>query len=101
MLIPLVERLRCPKPHRETWLVASIDRAQDRDILDGTLGCPECMSEYAIRDGIVYFDESIERARPEPPNDGEATRLAAALELIDPRMVAVLHGRWGAHAMIM
>ena len=101
MLIPLVERLRCPKPHRDTWLVASIDRAADRDILEGALGCPECMSEYVISDGIVYFDESIERPPYEPPNEAQATRLAAALELVDPRMVALLHGQWAAHAMIM
>lgn len=101
MLIPLVERLRCPKAHGETWLVASIDRAEQRDILEGTLGCPECMSEFAIRDGIVYFDEDVAREQPYSPNEAEAMRLAAALELTDPRMVAVLYGESGAHAMIM
>jgi len=101
MLIQLVERLRCPKAHKETWLVASIDRAEQRDILEGTLGCPECMSEYAIRAGIVYFDDDVARERPCTPSEAEAMRLAAALELTDPRMVAVLYGVWGAHAMIM
>lgn len=101
MLIPLVERLRCPKTHPETWLVASIDRALDRDIIEGTLGCPGCSSEYAIRDGIVYFDEDVSRMEPRAANEEDSVRIAAALELTDPRMVAVLHGEWGAHAMIM
>lgn len=101
MLIPLVERLRCPTPHAETWLVASIDRAIERDILEGTLGCPTCMREYAVRDGIVYFDEHVMRGDSATPAEHEAIRLAAALELTDPRMVAVLHAGWGAHAMIL
>jgi uncharacterized protein YbaR (Trm112 family) len=101
MLIPLVDILRCPKPHEETWLVASIDRAELRDIIDGTLGCPHCRSEYAIRDGIVYFDERAERAAPAEPSEAQAVRLAAALDLTDPRMIVVLHGSWGTQAPLL
>jgi uncharacterized protein YbaR (Trm112 family) len=100
MFTPLVDTLRCPRVHDDTWLVASIDRAVDRDILEGTLGCPKCEAEYAIRDGIVHFAE-VERSAFIPPSEAEATRLAAALDLTDPRMTVVLFGAWGAHAPLV
>ena len=100
MFTPLVDSLRCPNPHDETWLVASIDRAENRDIITGTLGCPKCLAEYAIRDGVVHFADIARRAFV-APSEEEATRLAATLDLTDPRMVAVLFGRWGAHAPLI
>jgi uncharacterized protein YbaR (Trm112 family) len=101
MFIPLVDVLRCTRPHEETWLVASIDRAEDRDILEGTLGCPSCLAEYPIHDGIVSFESSV--ARPEflQPSENDVLRLAAALDLVDPRMTAVLHGSWGSCAPLI
>ena len=101
MFIPLVDVLRCTRPHEETWLVASIDRAEDRDILEGTLGCPSCLAEYPIHDGIVSFESSV--ARPEflQPSESDVLRLAAALDLVDPRMTAVLHGSWGSCAPLI
>jgi len=101
MFIPLVDSLRCPRPHAETWLVASIDRAEDRDIVEGVLGCPSCLAEYSIRDGVVYFNAEAARSPFLEPDEMEATRLAAALELIEGRMTAVLHGDWGAHAQLV
>jgi uncharacterized protein YbaR (Trm112 family) len=101
MFIPLVDVLRCPQPHEETWLVASIGRAEERDIRSGTLGCPKCLAEYPIRDGVVAFAEDVAREPFSAPSDEEATRLAAALDLTDPRMTALLHGHWGAHAPLM
>jgi uncharacterized protein YbaR (Trm112 family) len=98
MFIPLVDMLRCTQPHEETWLVASIDRAEDRDIIEGTLGCPSCLAEYPIRDGIVIFDAGVERPAYRQPSEQDVVRLAAALDLVDPRMTAVLHGAWGAYA---
>ena len=101
MFIPLVDILRCPTPHDETWLVASIDRAEERDIIEGMLGCPICLAEYPIRDGIVYFAERRAPIRRAPPDETEAMRLAAALDLTDARMTAVLQGAWGAHAQLV
>jgi hypothetical protein len=37
MFIELVDALRCPVPHEESWLVASADRMEARHIVDGTL----------------------------------------------------------------
>ena len=37
----------------------------------------------------------------ETPSSADALRLAAALDLTDARMTAILHGSWGAHASIL
>ncbi len=105
MFIPLVDSLRCIAPHEDTWLVASIDRAEERDIRHGFLGCPVCLAEYPIRDGVAYFGvEAADVTAPEMPDrveEADAIRLAAALDLTDPRMVAVLFGMWGAFAPVV
>jgi uncharacterized protein YbaR (Trm112 family) len=101
VFLPLVDVLRCPNAHDETWLVASIDAARDRDIVDGTLGCPSCLAEYPIRDGVVHFATEVQRAAYRSPSEDDAVRLAAVLDLTDARMTAVLHGEWGAHAPLV
>lgn len=101
MFIPLVDILRCVNAHEETWLVASIERADDRYIIEGTLGCPTCLAEYAIRHGVVYFTETAVGTPIRNPNESDAVRLAAALDLTEPRMTALLHGTWGAHAQLV
>jgi len=101
MFIPLVDVLRCVRPHEDTWLVASIDRAEDRDIIEGTLGCPSCLAEYPIRDGVVHFASDVARPVYRPPSEHDVIRLAAALDLVEPRMTAVLHGSWGAYAPVL
>src|SRR6476620_4400515 len=55
MFIELVDALRCPNTHEESWLVASADRMEARHIVSGSLGCPICKSEFPIRDGVVDF----------------------------------------------
>lgn len=98
MFIPLVDMLRCVRPHEETWLVASIDRAEDRDIIEGTLGCPSCLAEYPIHDGVVQFEPRVARPDYRRPLEDDVVRLAVALDLVDPRSTAVLQGAWGAYA---
>ena len=103
MFIPLVDVLRCVRTHDDTWLVASIDEAVERDIVTGALGCPICQAEYPIREGIVHFDDASADA-PLPAmaaTEHDAVRVAAALDLTDARMTALLHGSWGACAPIM
>jgi uncharacterized protein YbaR (Trm112 family) len=101
MYIPLVDSLRCPNPHEDTWLVASIESAEERDIKTGFLGCPSCFAEYPIRDDVVYFDEAAVRPPAIAPDEAEATRIAAVLDLTDARMVALLFGACGAHAPLI
>ncbi len=105
MFIELVDDLRCPRPHEETWLVASADRTDDRDIVEGTLGCPICHAEYPIRDGVVWFTDPGSLARRStraPKADAElAMRLAALLDLSDAQGLALLAGSWASVAPLL
>jgi uncharacterized protein YbaR (Trm112 family) len=105
VFIELVDDLRCPRAHEETWLVASASRTEGRHIMQGTLGCPICRAEYPIREGVVWFGEP-KAAAPAPdrafPADPElALRLAAFLDLSDAQGFALLAGSWGAAAPVL
>lgn len=100
MFIELVDALRCPVPHEESWLVAAAVRMEARHIVEGTLGCPVCSAEYPIRNAVVDFRRnggSI-AAVPVEGDPQQAMRLAALLDLADAQGFAVLLGAWGAHA---
>lgn len=103
MFIELVDALRCPAVHEESWLVASSMRSEFRHIVDGTLGCPVCLAEYPIRRGVVDFRLAPHTAATadERPDEHEATRLAAFLDLGDAAGFAVLVGRWSVHAPLL
>ncbi len=103
MFIELVDALRCPAVHEESWLVASADHMEARHIMQGSLGCPVCGATYPVEDGVVDFRPSPESALPESeaPQPERAFRLAALLDLSDTRGFAVLLGTWGAQATLL
>ena len=99
MFIELVDALRCPRPHEDSWLVLRADTMRGRHVEQGALGCPICRAEYDIRDGEVLF------GTPEAGGQGATApawtaaadaplRLAALLGLMDVRAPVVLCGRW-------
>ena len=100
MFIELVDALRCPRAHEESWLVASATRMDARHIVSGTLGCPVCLTEYPIEDGVVDFraDPTPVAARDGGSEQESAMRLAAMLDLADATGFAVLLGAWGSVA---
>ena len=101
MFVEIVDALRCPRPHEESWLVLAARRTEDRHVLEGTLGCPVCRAEYPIHDGIVDFSNSAPPERGPAPSVVElapAEHLAAMLDLGDARGFAVLIGVWGTRA---
>lgn len=100
MFIELVDALRCPNPHEESWLVASAVRLEARHIVEGTLGCPVCRAVYPVRDGIVDLSGGMHQAPDEAHGSapGEAERLGALLALADASGFAVLMGHWGTGA---
>jgi hypothetical protein len=104
MFIELVDALRCPVPHEESWLVASSTRMEARYIVDGVLGCPVCHAQYAVRSGVADFRREPPlplRAEPDPFLRGDAStamRLAAFLGLSDAAGFVVLLDEWGAQA---
>ena len=102
MFIELVDTLRCPVAHEESWLVAAAIRMESRHIVEGTLGCPVCKAEYPIHDGVADFrratgPETIKGAG-EQADVEQAVRLAAMLGLSDSLGFAVLLGAWGSFA---
>jgi uncharacterized protein YbaR (Trm112 family) len=119
MFIELVDALRCPVPHEESWLVASATRMDARHIVEGMLGCPVCHAEYPLHNGVVDFrrgtlsnasSEILPESAAEPvplldpvpsPDPALAERLAALLGLSDARGFAVLVGPWGAQASVL
>lgn len=77
MLRDLLDSLRCPRPHAESWLVAMVHRADGPVLLDADLACPVCGAEFVITDGVARFDHA-------PPT--------AASEAVDPLRLAALLG---------
>jgi uncharacterized protein YbaR (Trm112 family) len=99
VFIELVDMLRCPNRHEDTWLVLSAHRTVERDIMEGVLGCPICHAEYPIEAGVVRFDGGTRRPSPtKPPDEDEAIRLAALLDLTDSQGYAILVGDTASHA---
>lgn len=103
MHIELIDLLRCPRDHEETWLVAAFTKLQDRYVQEARLGCPVCNAAFEIHHGVADFAEAG-RSRPasgELPAESDAPiRLAAFLNLTKPGSLAVLQGHHSrsAHA---
>lgn len=96
MFVELIDRLRCPNDHADTWLVATASRTAHRYLIDATLGCPECDAEYDVRDGDVYFGTPMASAAM-PDSEDEAMRAAALLSMQE-RGLYLLDGGWASLA---
>lgn len=97
MYIELIDLLRCPRDHEETWMVAAFTRMDGRFVIEGKLGCPVCSSSFAISSGVVDLRiGSSVRSQEEnhtPANPDSAMRLAALLNLTRPGALAILEGQ--------
>ena len=101
MFVEIVDALRCPRDHEESWLVLAAQHTEERHVLEGTLGCPVCRAEYAIHDGIADFSGASASADSSPASIhslSPADHLAAMLSLGDASGFAVLIGAWGTRA---
>ena len=97
MFVELIESLRCPRDHEESPLIVTASRTEARHIMEGMLGCPVCRAEFPIRAGEALF-ASVAGSHTIPSTPETGMRLAAFLDLTDPRGFAILCGSWGAHA---
>jgi hypothetical protein len=105
MHVELVDSLRCPNDHEDTWLVASIVQWSGRHIMRGTLGCPICHASYPVARGTADFTGAVpddtagagEREAP-PADEAELLRLAAQLDLEEAGGIVLLAGRYAALA---
>lgn len=102
MRLFLVDLLRCPVPHDETWLVASTGVMNDRHIIEGDLGCPICGARYRVRKGVAYLGDRAPGSEPlADADEGAATRLAALLKLESPEGVVLLARAHARHARLV
>jgi uncharacterized protein YbaR (Trm112 family) len=98
LYIELIDLLRCPRIHEESWLVAAFHKMEHRFVIEGRLGCPVCASNYVITRGVADLREEQGALFPDDGHaatdatDDHATRVAAMLGLIKPGSVAVLVG---------
>ncbi len=97
MFTELIDTLRCPNAHEDSWLVAASTRTDGRHIMDGTLGCPICRATFDIVDGEVLFGTA-----PITPiaafDEDAAFRLAAQLHLVEAPQPVLLVGDWSGAA---
>ena len=101
MFIELLDLLRCPKSHDDTWLVASFKTVSNRFVESGTLGCPICSAQYPIEDGVADFTGGVsspecdeQRAAVSHRREELATRAGAFLDATEPGATVLLGGVW-------
>lgn len=101
MFIELLDLLRCPRQHDDTWLVASFQKVSNRNVEEGTLGCPICSAQYPIENGIADFSAGAgspscdeQRSGASHRREELATRAGAFLDATEPGATVVLGGVW-------
>jgi uncharacterized protein YbaR (Trm112 family) len=99
MYLLLTDILACPRCGPEFGLILLADRIEERRVLEGRLGCPNCREQYPVRGGAldVHTAAGDADAPPSPGNAGEgdaeaAVRLAALLGLADARGTVLVAG---------
>ena len=96
MFTELIDTLRCPNPHEDSWLVATSTRTAGRHIISGKLGCPVCRATFEIVEGEVLFGTGGGLHSSRVLDDDAAFRLAAQLHLVEAPQPILLMGRWSA-----
>lgn len=103
MFVELIDLLRCPREHEDSWLVLAAGRTTGRHVMEGTLGCPVCGAEYTLHDGIADLRDGTASALSDPVAPGTepsnhptanelATMLAAYANLSDAGGCAAISG---------
>jgi uncharacterized protein YbaR (Trm112 family) len=97
--IELIDLLRCPNDHDESWLVAAFNKMEGRFVIEGKLGCPVCNASYPITTGIADMrgdalpdPETSDAGRSSVEDEATALRIAAMLGLTRAGSIAVLVG---------
>lgn len=93
MFRDVLDALRCPRAHEESWLVAVVHRADGPNLLEADLACPVCGAEFHIAEGVARFDEIGPMAYGAAP---EALRVAAQLGVTEGILPVLLTGRYAA-----
>lgn len=100
----LLDALRCPAPHEESWLVAMVHRADGATLIEADLACPVCGAEYAVTQGEAWFHAAQDRVPSTMPANASTTplpdveRLAAQLGVMGGLAPVLLAGGYAAVA---
>lgn len=95
MLRDLLDSLRCPRAHDESWLVAMVHRAEGPLLIEADLACPTCGAEFVVSDGVARFDAVAPFTYDGTP---DVMRLAALLNVSESAFPVLLAGTRAAAA---
>ncbi len=103
MHLLLTDRLTCPRCGPEFGLILLADRLEDRRVLEGALGCPNCRDRYPVCEGFgdlrppprAAFPDGETLAAPDSPTLME---VAGLLGITEGGGHVVLLGRMASHA---
>jgi uncharacterized protein YbaR (Trm112 family) len=104
MYILLTDILACPRCGPEHGLVLLADRIDERRVIEGRLGCPNCREQYPIHQGVLDVRTAGDPSpspSPEKAVEGDAeaaVRLAALMGLADARGTVLVAGPGAALA---
>src|SRR4051812_46101445 len=106
MYILLTDILACPRCGPEHGLVLLADRIDERRVIEGRLGCPNCREQYPIHHGVLDVRTAGDASpspspSPDEADDGDAeaaVRLAALMGLADARGTVLVAGPGAALA---
>lgn len=96
MHLTLTDHLTCPRCGPTAGLILFMERAEDRRVVTGALGCPACRTQFPIAGRVA--DLRADGAGPGTGQAGagagevDAVRIAALLELGEGRGFVLLDG---------
>lgn len=92
----LLDSLRCPRPHDESWLVAVVHVASGSELIEAQLACPVCGAEYRVAHSVAHFSDDTVPEHDTWPADDQLLRLAALLGVVESLQPVALVGRYAA-----
>lgn len=98
MHLLLTDRLTCPRCGPTFGLILLADRMDERRVLEGTLGCPNCRDAFPVREGFADLRgpprgplPAGRAGEPAPLDVAEGERIAALLGVVrGPGVVALV-----------
>ena len=103
MHILLTDRLICPRCGPGFGLILIADRIENRRVIEGSLGCPNCRDRFPVEGGFGDLRPPPRSTRDDapditPPASPSAVEVAALLGLIDGPGSVALIGDMAGHA---
>ncbi len=103
MHILLTDRLICPRCGPGFGLILIADRLENRRVIEGSLGCPNCRDRFPVEGGFGDLRPPPRSTRDdapelEPPASPQAMEVAALLGLTEGQGNVALIGDMAGHA---